>query len=141
MSNGFREVLEIRPPANRGLHFTGLVLLPAACLAIAVADLPVVGKLIAALLTVGGVVAAQIVRGSRHSVEGAMLLPDGRWTVYLRGGAAVGGRLRRAWGGSLGWVIALEWHCEDGRSRRLWLFEQDVPGPAWRRLRVRLRMS
>ena len=144
MGNRFREVIEIRPRPDCGLLFFGLVLASGACLSVHLADISYVCKAVAALaigwLTFDGFRTRLSPTGSRH-VARAVLLPDSRWTVFAGGAEPTRAYLCSVWGVALGPVIALEWRCEDGRRRQAWLLQCDFPGPVWRRLRVRLRLS
>ena len=141
--NPFREVIEIRPRPDRGLLVFALLLGCGACLAVYQAELSPMWKAPLALAicwsTVDGLRRRLWPTGS-HYVARAVLLTDGRWTVFAASAEPVSARLCGAWGASLGPVIALEWRCGDGRRRQAWLLQGDLPAPAWRRLRVRLRL-
>lgn len=144
MSNGFREVIEIRPKPGRALSFVAVVLVSGGLVSLCIADIPSRWQVVAALALVAA--AAMEARSfttpaSRWRTVRATLLPDGSWRVSDRLADPVAAQLSRVWGASLGPVMALEWDCEDGIARRAWLFRPDVPARDWRRLRARLRLA
>jgi hypothetical protein len=133
--NGFREVIALRVQPGRALAVLVLGLGPASLLAILIADLGGGAKLIAVFLAViATLLEALALRHAR--LEEATLMADGRWML-----GAVEAELLRAWGVSLGPVLALEWRCRDDRNRRAWLLRCDVGDRDWRRLRARLRLG
>ena len=144
MHNGFLEVIEIRPRPDRGLRWFIVLLGCGAGLSLLLAGVAqawkAVGLVAAAGMAFCGISRRLPPRGS-HYVARAVLLPDGRWTIFSGDSDPMNARLLYAWGARLGPVIALEWRCDDGRLRQAWLLERDLPRPTWRRLRVRLSLS
>lgn len=135
--------MELRPQADRGLQFAAAAVVPSVLAAWILADVAAVPRPIGAVplgLAAASLAAFLAGRGDRQPGR-ATLLPDGSWRLVGGGGRTVAARLHRAWGASGGPVIALEWACADGVRRRAWLLRRDVPGPGWRRLRVRLRIA
>jgi hypothetical protein len=144
LANRFREAIEIQPRPGRGWCFFALTLACSAALSVAVADIPGLLRVLAVIVIVVSALADTYHRVSpegSHYVARAVLLADGRWTVFGRGGEPISARLSGAWGVAWGPVIALEWQCDDGRRRRAWLLRRDLPRPVWRRLRVRLGLA
>lgn len=144
MSNGFLEVIELRPTAGREPLVVLAILAPAGAVSVHLAQLPGRWILVAWLaLAVATLLELRVALADGPAALGARLLPDGRWQLAGAGagGAPVAAHLARAWGASLGPVVGLEWACEDGRKRRAWLLQRDLPARDWRRLRVRLRLA
>lgn len=143
MGNGFLEGLELRPRAARGVQFTALALAPAVLVAWVLADTAAAPWPLRTLPLGLAAVALglELFAGRRRHPARAVLLQDGSWRIDDGRGGTVAARLRRAWGRAAGPVIALEWDCADGQRRRAWCLRRDAPGPAWRRLRVRLRIA
>jgi hypothetical protein len=140
LGNGFREIVEIAPRRERGLAGTLLVAAGGGG-AVLLAELP--GNLIAAGLLVAlvGMLIRLRAEHARPSLRRAVLLPDGSWQLCFGTAPPVPASLRRAWGDSLGPIIALEWVCHDGSRQRAWLRSRALHGAVRRRLRVRLRLS
>jgi hypothetical protein len=144
LPNGFLEAIEIRPRADGAAAAFFLLTVSCALGAIGLADLSWrcrVSAAVATLVVAGAQSARQLRTHSPWRVRRAVLGADGHWQIFPGRGAVTNGRLSRAWGVSLGPVIGLEWSCADGRRRQAWLTKRDLPGEAWRRLRVRLRLT
>lgn len=78
----------------------------------------------------------------RPHLARALLLPDGRWNLFVVDATSpLPAELVRAWGTDLGPVIALTWRCVDGRLRCAWLLARELPAATRRRLRARLRLA
>ena len=139
MRNGFRESIELPVGQRLPLAFLLVALCPACLLSVVLADLPARLKgVIAFVVAVAAV--AEAIRVRRATPDRVTLLPDGRWRLEVAGDV-VEAELRRAWGASLGPVIALEWHAQGDRIWRAWLLRPSVATRDWRRLRARLRLG
>lgn len=143
LHNGFLETVEIRP-GRSGLALFTLIALACALLAPSIADLaPRWRWLLGAFACIVAVARAHADLGSASvgRVQRAVLTGDGRWHVTAGSGVVTESRLVSVWGSALGPVIALQWHCADGRRRAAWLFRPALSARSWRRLRVRLRLT
>lgn len=140
-SGGFSELIEVRPVAARIWVAYGLVMALFAAAAVRVADVAEPGGLLLVLLAGSGIAGCCWYRACGPGcVLRAVLQPDGSWHLFGESGGPQEARLVRAWGRSGGAMIGLQWRSESGRRASAWLLRRDLPGPAWRRLRVRLRM-
>jgi hypothetical protein len=136
--------MEIRPRPDRGLRGIAVALACSATVSVLLADIPGFWKALAAtaiaISAFDSIHRRMSIRGS-HYVARAVLQADGQWMLCCGGTDPIGARLSHAWGVTSGPVIALEWQCDDGRRRQVWLLRRDLPRPVWRRLRVRLGLA
>lgn len=139
----FSEVLEFEPRTGRWLGVAAAVLLLLIGVALWRAALAAELKLslgLAAIALLGRTLHQHRSGGSAH-IARARLSPGGAWRLDLDAHRSTDAYLARCWGERYGPLIGLEWNCDDGHVRQMWLRRGDVPAQIWRRLRVRLMLT